>query len=354
MNSTVLRYRARSSFSVAFVGCAAMILGLPTNATAQQQGAGAQSNAALVKRVEQLEEQLVDMRVVIGTLESLSRSGGAAAAPSMGGGGMSGNDAARLQGMETQIRALTAQVEQLSRQVQGAAGDGYAPAGAVRKMGATEQPRGMPASAGYGEQGYGTRTAGLQDAGSQNLGSQDLGSQDLGSQNLGGFGSTTVTTDSGGDDPIGGLLSQSESQMGFGTQMAATAPIGGGDPKQLYETAYGYLLQQDYGAAEAAFNEFLKSHPNDQLAGNAQYWLGETYFVRSQYKAAAAAFLKGYESYRQSPKAPDSLLKLAMSLDRLGQREAACSSFSELNAQFPSAPQHVRERAASERKRVGC
>jgi tol-pal system protein YbgF len=319
-----------------------MILGPSTSVLAQQQAAGAQSTAALAKRVEQLEEQLVDMRVVIGTLESLSRSGGGAAGPASGG--MSGNEAARLQGMETQIRALTAQVEQLSRQIQSGSGrGGYEPAGAVRGMGGTAgapQSASLPAAgSNYGGQGYGARTAGLEDAGSQDFG---------------GFGSTTVTTDTGSEDPIGGLLSQGDSQIGFGTQMAATAPVGGGDPKQLYETAYGYLLQQDYGAAEAAFNDFLKSHPNDQLAGNAQYWLGETYFVRAQYKAAAAAFLKGYESYRQSPKAPDSLLKLAMSLDRLGQREAACSSFSELNAQFPNAPQHVRERAAAERKRVGC
>lgn len=349
MISRMLRHRASASFAAVLTGSAAIILAFSTSVSAQQ-GAGAQGSGALTKRVEQLEEQLVDMRVVIGTLESLSRSGGAAAAPTLGGG-LSGNDAARIQGMETQIRALTAQVEQLSRQAQGSGGGYVAPAGAVRDMGAAgEAPRAasLPAagSSNYGSQDYGTRSARMQDAGMQNDGAQDFG----------GFGSTTVTTDAGSEDPIGGLLSQGDSQIGFGTQMAATAPLGGGggDPKQLYETAYGYLLQQDYGAAEAAFTEFLKNHPNDQLAGNAQYWLGETHFVRSQYKAAAASFLKGYESYRQSPKAPDSLLKLAMSLDRLGQRDAACSSFSELNAQFPGAPQHVRERAAAERKRVGC
>ena len=90
------------------------------------------------------------------------------------------------------------------------------------------------------------------------------------------------------------------------------------NPKQLYETAYGYLLQRDYGAAEAAFDEFLRRHPNDPLAGNAQYWLGESLYVRGQYRAAAGAFLKGYQTYARSAKAPESLLKLAMSLQRLG------------------------------------
>ncbi len=179
----------------------------------------------------------------------------------------------------------------------------------------------------------------------------------------GGFGSTTVSS---GNDAIGGLLngngpSGSDANGGAGGSPApvATAALPAAsetsnDPKQPYETAYGYLLQRDYGYAETGFTDFLKKFPSDSLAGNAQYWLGETYFVRGQYKAAAGSFLKGYQNYGQSGKAPDSLLKLAMSLDRLGQKDAACSSFAELSTKFPSAPQSVKARAQSERQRVGC
>ena len=113
-------------------------------------------------------------------------------------------------------------------------------------------------------------------------------------------------------------------------------------------------MQQDYGAAEGAFDEFLRRYPNDTLAGNAQYWLGETFYVRGNYKQAAAAFLKGYQAYSRSAKAADSLLKLAMSLDRLGQRDAACSSYSELTVRFPNAPGAVKSRADTERRRLGC
>ena len=146
---------------------------------------------------------------------------------------------------------------------------------------------------------------------------------------------------------------------GPGPQVAAVpAPASPGEveqnPKQLYETAYGYLLQRDYGAAEAAFDEFLRRHPNDPLAGNAQYWLGELLYVRGQYRAAAGAFLKGYQTYAKSAKAPESLLKLAMSLQRLGQKDAACSSFGELATKFPSAPTHVKSTAQTERQRAGC
>lgn len=285
----------------------------------------------LQKRVEQLEEQLVDIQVVIGTLDSLARGAGGAPAPQTGGGlgaGFSDGGAAtdgRIAGLETQIRALTAQLEQLSRQVQSLQSGQAAPAIASPAVQAPQDllpPAGGPT----------------------------------------GFGSTTVTPQS--NDPITGYLEQGGSPQNQGqggatnppTEVAAIGPQAGagGNPKELYERAYGFLLQQNYGAAQTAFSDFLKNHPNDSLAGNAQYWLGESFYVRGEYKSAASAFLKGYEKYAKSSKAPDSLLKLAMSLDRLGQRDAACSSYVELANRFPRAPSHVKNRAQSERKRAGC
>ena len=137
---------------------------------------------------------------------------------------------------------------------------------------------------------------------------------------------------------------------------AATAPnaADAGNAKQLYETAYGYLMQRDYTQAQGAFEDFLSRYPQDSLAGNAQYWLGESHFVRGDYKSAATSFLKGYQTYAGNARAPDSLLKLAMSLDRLGQKDAACSSFGELSTRFPNAPENVKNRAKQERQRIGC
>ncbi|MGI9409861.1 MAG: tol-pal system protein YbgF, partial [Hyphomicrobiaceae bacterium] len=131
-------------------------------------------------------------------------------------------------------------------------------------------------------------------------------------------------------------------------------PVSGDDPQQIYEAAYGLLLQQEYGAAQQAFADFVGKFSKHALAGNAQYWLGETYYVRGQYKDAAGAFLAGYRKFAASAKAPDSLLKLAMSLDRLGQKSAACSSLGELGAKFPGAPSHVKRRALQEQRRLRC
>jgi tol-pal system protein YbgF len=166
-----------------------------------------------------------------------------------------------------------------------------------------------------------------------------------------GFGSVTVSPDGEGDQ-IGKMINAGPGQPG--PQVASAPADGDVGSKQVYETAYGHLLQRDYGAAEAAFEEFLRRYPSDPLAGNAQYWLGESLYVRGQYRAAAGAFLKGYQTYSRSAKAPESLLKLAMSLQRLGQKDAACSSYSELTTKFPNAPPHVKTSAQAERQRAGC
>jgi tol-pal system protein YbgF len=312
--------------------------GAPTGAAAAPA-----ADAGLKARVETLEEQLVDMQVVVGTLESLGKNGGSAptAFPAASGGA----DAARIDGLETQVRALTAELQQLSDQ--------------VRSLGGNPRRGDIPSN---------TNTAAMEPG-------PDSG-MDHGGSAGGGFGATTVSPGSGGDAiggllngdapppaaaqaaPVGGPPGGMSASPGMTPASVATAalplPLDSTNPKQLYETAYGYLLQRDYGAAQAAFDDFLAKYPNDSLSGNAQYWLGETHFVRGQYKAAAGAFLKGYQTYAQSAKAPDSLLKLAMSLDRLGQKDAACSSYAELSSKFPNAPQSVKSRAQSERQRVGC
>lgn len=153
-------------------------------------------------------------------------------------------------------------------------------------------------------------------------------------------------------NPIAGV----QGTQPFGNSVS-TAPVAlgvDGGPRTSYDVAYAYILQRDYDAAEGAFADFLSRYEDNELAGNAQYWLGESYYARGRYRDAAAAFLKGYEGYKSSQKAPDSLLKLGMSLKELGQTKAACASFGELSTKFPNASRALRERAQAERRRAGC
>ncbi|GAB4197397.1 MAG: tol-pal system protein YbgF [Thalassobaculales bacterium] len=137
-------------------------------------------------------------------------------------------------------------------------------------------------------------------------------------------------------------------------QQAAATPAAAISPKERYEAAYNILVAQDFERAEAAFKEFLQLHPGDALAGNAQYWLGETYYVRKDYQNAAVTFAEGYQKYAKSPKAPDNLLKLGMALAQLNRRQDACTAYSQLAAQFPNANAAIKKRANEERARLKC
>lgn len=142
-----------------------------------------------------------------------------------------------------------------------------------------------------------------------------------------------------------GISDQAPGQVAIGVPM---------DPRTEYDVAYSYILQRDFEAAESAFSAFLASHPGNELTGNAQYWLGESYYARGMYRPAADAFLKGYTEHRSGQKAPDSLLKLGMSLVQLGQKQAACTTFSELTSKFPNASPNIRQSAARESERARC
>lgn len=133
---------------------------------------------------------------------------------------------------------------------------------------------------------------------------------------------------------------------------AATLP--GSAATDSYSQSFALLQQGNYPAAEQGFQSFLQAKPTDPLAGNAQYWLAETFYVRKDYARAAQEFLKGYQTYPTGSKAPDSLLKLALSLSSLGQKDQACRTLTQLHSDYPSLSRTLGDRATQERQRLAC
>ena len=312
--------------------------------------------AQLRQRIEQLEEQINEMHVAVGTLDSFAKTGAGRASSATGsgagGGALPGDAAARLDGMEGRLRSLSGQIEQMAQQIrtlesragEGRPGEGR---GGEGRAGRSPQDRsdaapaiGPPARAAEMRQPEPQAEA-VERAG-------DRGNDGIGGLIRGPGSDRSADVGSAPLPPIGPPIS------GGATPRQQPASLTSGSPKEAYERAYGSLLRQDYASAEIGFAEFLTQFPNHELSGNAQYWLGESFYVRGQYRPAANAFLKGYQSYSKSQKAPDSLLKLGMALDKLGQRDAACSSIGELSTRFPTAPAHIQSRAQSERARLGC
>ncbi len=137
-------------------------------------------------------------------------------------------------------------------------------------------------------------------------------------------------------------------------EAAASYTLVGATPEEQYKYAFGLLSQANYGEAELALRGFVDQNPNDTLAGNAKYWLGETFYVRQDYQQAAVTFAEAYQEYPDSGKAPDNLLKLGMSLSALGSQDDACGTFAELLKRYPQAAATVLQRAKQERQRLSC
>ena len=124
--------------------------------------------------------------------------------------------------------------------------------------------------------------------------------------------------------------------------------------KELYDQAFASIKKQNYKAAQAEFEAFLTLHSKHELAGNAQYWLGETFFAREMYQKAAVAFAEGFQNYRDSQKAPDNLFKLGVTMARLKKKDEACIAFKNFTKEYPKVSDSMKKRLETEVRKLSC
>ena len=124
--------------------------------------------------------------------------------------------------------------------------------------------------------------------------------------------------------------------------------------EEQYEFAVSFMKIGDYETAEFALKEFIDNNKDHDLAGNAQYWYGETFRIRQLYSDAASAYLDGYQNYPKSIKAPDNLLKLGITMVQLGEKDQGCSMIAGIRKQYPKASKSVLQKAQYEQKKFKC
>jgi tol-pal system protein YbgF len=123
---------------------------------------------------------------------------------------------------------------------------------------------------------------------------------------------------------------------------------------EQYKYATNIMKSGDFEKAEIAFKEFVDTHSKHELAGSAQFWYGETFYIRQLYEDAAAAFLEGYTKYPNSPKAPENLLKLGVTLAELGEIEQGCKMIINLKKAYPKTDAAILQKSSYEKKRFNC
>ena len=138
------------------------------------------------------------------------------------------------------------------------------------------------------------------------------------------------------------------------TKISTTSLLPNKPPKEQYDFAISFMKVGDYETAELALREFIDKNKSHELAGNAQYWYGETFRIRQLYSDAATAYLDGYQNYPKSSKAPENLLKLGSTMVELGEKDQGCKMIVGLKKQYPKASQSVLQKAQYEQKRFKC
>ncbi len=151
----------------------------------------------------------------------------------------------------------------------------------------------------------------------------------------------------------GQLGTLTQPQAAAGKAPYTTASVSN-NPTEVYEAAFSMVRDGYYDQAEGGLTDFLTRFPDHTLAPNARYWLGETYYVRKEYPKAARVFAEAYQKSPKGPKGPDNLLKLGLSLAGMGKTQDACVALKQLQTEYSGTANPVIDRAGKEMATLNC
>ncbi len=138
------------------------------------------------------------------------------------------------------------------------------------------------------------------------------------------------------DKRIAGFSAPASSD-GAGGAPGGAAPGGAANEQSAYNQAFDALKSSNYPTAISGFRSFLTTYPGSSIADNAQYWLGEAYYVTRDYDQAATAFRTVGERWPNSRKSADALLKLGYTQFEQKKYADARTTLNEVVRRFPDA-----------------
>jgi tol-pal system protein YbgF len=170
-------------------------------------------------------------------------------------------------------------------------------------------------------------------------------------QSSGSYGAPINLTPGAGSD------AQGQRPGTLGSVPAGAVPddgAGGLSPRQQYDAAMELLSRAQYAEAQGAFRGFVAANPADELAGPAQYWVGDIAFTQKDYGGAAKSFADLLKRYSKTARAPDAMLKLGLSLMELGQKKEGCTTLGAIKSKYPNANKAILDRAAKRASEAQC
>ena len=121
----------------------------------------------------------------------------------------------------------------------------------------------------------------------------------------------------------------------------------------LLDRARQNFLARRHDAAEQAYRAFLARFPNHPKAAEARFELGQTLYIKGQFREAGRLFVDVYRAAPDSRLAPRALLRLGQALKRMGRRKEACKAWQSLIERYPDS-RAATLLAPREMKRLKC
>jgi tol-pal system protein YbgF len=129
--------------------------------------------------------------------------------------------------------------------------------------------------------------------------------------------------------PAGNIALNNETDITEGQTSSVQAP------DTVYYTAYSDYIKKNYQYAIIGFKQFLKLFPNNTLADNSLYWIGECYYSQKMYQEAVSTFSELINTYADGDKIPDAILKKGFALIEMGKQSEGIEILKELTSKFP-------------------
>jgi tol-pal system protein YbgF len=125
---------------------------------------------------------------------------------------------------------------------------------------------------------------------------------------------------------------------GFARILGREEAAGEMTPTSVYLAAFGEFAAGRYENAAAEFETFLEKFPDNTYAGNARFWLGESYFSLGRYAQAIAEYNQIVNLYPRNQKVPEALMKMVQGYRRLSQEDKAQEVLRFLLSNYPDSP----------------
>ena len=147
--------------------------------------------------------------------------------------------------------------------------------------------------------------------------------------------------DNGGKPSAGVPFSPTQGPYANATPPPAALPTGAGAPpvSDLYGTALRDYMAAKYSLATTEFGQVVQSYPDDSLAGNAYYYMGEIDYRAGKFAAAIKNYDRVVDQYPANQKVAVAHLHKGSALLALKQRDAGIAELRALIQRFPNSPE---------------